>query len=765
MNLITRIKNIFKKNRVTSTSLSSISDLISLPTRVQLSDHPEYLTSIENYKKEYSRILASKRSIVSSELTPDNLRNDMNMYIELILNLIESKANPISFEPTEEKEGQEKLDLTCKMTKLKAYFYNIKSLEIETTLRLVALTEILHEKIFLSPIKKNALREEINNLSSALLTFLNQRTAIAAEIEAYLKEYSLLNNEEFTITNDSEKKLVNRRIQSLLEMLKNLEQPTEYFTNKNADLNPIVTIALMEEILERFIYHHKNQVEQLKIELTEITTEYQTCKKDSKEILFLIERLERKYIAFTEYGRNLITKDDLSLLYKTKFDILTLNVYGTPDLQIGKQANRFELECYMDILFTKITDLISGITLPNNFKKALPTISKILKNGSGEYNLYEILNNQKLLSFLLAFESVKVREKLKSFYDRWTINLHDISHIDLHKDFFTWQESLSLSTFYTIMFISDTTIEEYLKNPSTKSADDYINMVSQKSIYEDDNYYQFFKYLLAQNYIIPEFPDSLTKITFPKENFQTAQEKAFISNFRKTFEHANIIFPVTLEELNGALFNNISVYQVQLNEGLKKMNGKNFNDSKITELYIPSSLQEIGKEVFRNTRVGTIYINNFSRTELSDLSLDNLITSFFYARKTDKTRWHYISDYVRQKQREYREGRYSTFCDKDLFEYDAQYTTYEIVPAFQDLVFLEDGVEVVRIKADDIKITRERDETIQYSRYREKPAGTICELSGFESIDIKEYLTKELQQRLPEDKKHILSKSKSQKNF
>lgn len=97
MNLITLIKKFFHKNEVTTTSISSFSELITLPTRADLENNPKCLAAIDKYKHHYSKIISSRRTISSKDLNPNTLRENMNMYIELMLNLMDPEENKISY--------------------------------------------------------------------------------------------------------------------------------------------------------------------------------------------------------------------------------------------------------------------------------------------------------------------------------------------------------------------------------------------------------------------------------------------------------------------------------------------------------------------------------------------------------------------------------------------------------------------------------------------------------------------------------------------
>lgn len=751
MNLIELLKKRFHKNKVTTTSISSISDLITLPTRNQLSDHPEYVQDIDNFKRMYLNILSAKRTIVSSELTPTNLRNKMNMYVELILNLIESDEQAISFAPNNKEAGYEKLEITCKMAKLKTYFYQIMRLEIETTLRLVALTELLSEKVFFSSRKKNAIREEINNLSSSLLAFQNQKQAIEMEISAYIKDYGNLNNQEFTISNDEEKNLVNSRYQELKMMLKILNIP---FQHKRKNISPITEMVLMEQAMEDYIYTHKKETAKLHQELEAMAT-YFASLDDPEELVSQINELELKYKAFATFGRNLITKEELVKLYELKFKIITKDILDKPNLNVPSLSNKIELECYEEIVFKKISSLLKNEhpLYQNNHSfitLCIPSIVSILKDGKSEFNYWNILNNHELLSFLLSFdkengleEYLEKKQKSKSLYP----------NIDFCEECFTWAENLPLETIYIVKYLNDQCSENEIFNTI-----------------DADPYYNLFKYIVNRQSLSRHLPEGIVKINLPNNNLhyngesQDSSEKSkqFVERFKQLLGvPSNITTPKTLEELSGEIYKEQRMNYVNLNDGLKKIGEYVFYKSRIHTLIIPSSLVTIDPRAFEQCKLSEVYIKDFSKLNLSSTNLDNLMNILFRARKTGKEEFRPIPDSIRRKQQAYRDGRYNTCIDSDLLLQDAIYTEHKLIPNFNTLTIMENDRKVLTITSRDIDFILKRSEEISF--YSQN-TNEITTLGIFECKRVREYflelINKKLKARIPSYQPKLLQKKK-----
>src|SRR5699024_9200236 len=117
-----------------------------------------------------------------------------------------------------------------------------------------ALQEILNEKIFLSSLKKNCIKEEINNLISTILAIKNRTVAVKLEIEIYLYNYSELNNIEFAFDEDTQV-VIDKKCNELKAMISLLMPQKHKDFEKNE--NNIVNLVFMEKCLEEYIYNHK----------------------------------------------------------------------------------------------------------------------------------------------------------------------------------------------------------------------------------------------------------------------------------------------------------------------------------------------------------------------------------------------------------------------------------------------------------------------------------------------------------------------------
>lgn len=218
--------------------------MISLPNRKDFIDYPDVLLQIDQFKKEYLTIIHSTRSLFSENFCHEYLRDEMNMLTEHLIDNLGPMEMTSYFVPLEKVPGYDEVTLITKMGKLKLYFERVIDLEYQVTLRLVALQEIAKEKVFLLPNKKRALQEEINNLSSSLIVFINQKTAITKEFQTSFREYDRKNSmSSSTLKNTSEAKDNQfRRLRHLLHILHHPFYQEVRQLNHHASISYIILI-------------------------------------------------------------------------------------------------------------------------------------------------------------------------------------------------------------------------------------------------------------------------------------------------------------------------------------------------------------------------------------------------------------------------------------------------------------------------------------------------------------------------------------------
>lgn len=215
-----------------TSAISSLNDCIPILSREIFDGDKEKLKYLEDIKKEYSDILSKKRTVLSTDLNISNLYEQMNMYIEMLQDLLASEEVDNSFEKAfYYNDGTKKINSMIKMSKLKLYYYHIEQLAIEANVRRMALKEIFDEKLFLSSKKKNSIKEEMNHLVGSLLIYTNQIQTIKLQINSYLMNYETLEKEEF-VEEKIEIGLLEKKQEELEYMIKEFISENEELIKK-----------------------------------------------------------------------------------------------------------------------------------------------------------------------------------------------------------------------------------------------------------------------------------------------------------------------------------------------------------------------------------------------------------------------------------------------------------------------------------------------------------------------------------------------------
>lgn len=596
------IEKLFSKKQVLSTSIASLRDCIVLPTRQDIENNQEYITQLEAFKLEYSQILSRKKSITSCDLEAEPYLDNINMYITLLMNLIGEEDKSLPFDNASYyHNGTRKIEYTCKIGKLKFYLLNIKKIETTIILRLIALQELLVEKYLLFPTKKNAIKEEINNLSGSLCIIQNQKYAIKIEIENYLKEYESLNKEEF-VNQEIDDALIKEKYQERLAMI-NLLSPDK-LDQINQKTQTIADLVIMEEILENHIYKHQEETQKLKEELGKLSV----LIKDEQELMKIesrIPELEIRIKAFAILGRNLISDEDIKTFYKIKFAVITRNIMQEKEITIAKTASHMELECYQEIIFGKIEDILTNknehikSSFPKNQTVVIKAIVEVLKDGQNEYSFWNILNNKKLLCLILAFDKPNgLEEYFSSIKDfKWYY-----PNINFYDSVFFFNEHLPLATIFSMIYYNKQTD----KNPLYEI---YRQQKDQNGSY---------KFTIPEGVLYVDIQYCLD-----------ASDRNLIKTIRSNAQNSSIKTPKSLSEINGSLFKDITCESIELNEGLTKISSDAFININANSLSIPSTLSTIDYRAFYIQYINKIYIKDFSKMQLTPDSIKNLIHSLY----------------------------------------------------------------------------------------------------------------------------------------
>lgn len=675
MKFLDYILKIFKSNKETSDKIALLSTYIPLLKREELNE--EDIEKLNIYKQDYLSILSQKRTTYSGDFNSGNLRKDMNMYLELILNNLEN-VKEINWERDNSYSGNKELNTKEKILRLEYYLYYLISLQKDTLIRLTALNEIRNEKFFLRPAKKLSINEEINNLSSNYLTFENSIYALIKEIKAFESIYINL----FREMKDIWEEMVNERLKELTAMIKLICPSRLENIQKEIDgKDNIVKLTLLEITLEEYIYKNKNIADNLKDEILEIKDDRDSLTND--KLLEKIKKLELKCQALSEFGYKLINRSDVLELYNIKFDILKENIYNMQDGEIIKNAPIIEVECYTKIIEEKIEEIIKsfdikieGLPITQN-PNYLKLFKKVLKDENSTFSYKEILIRNKLLAFLLAFDNhFTVEEKLREYFNKTFLRFYKVKGgvalddeiyrcLTYFNDIFGWKDILPASSIYTIMMWNN-----------------------EKS---NDPLFELFKLLQKDNITNKYYlPEGLGSIYITEENLK---DPYFKDLFRKINELSNrkiLITPKSLETLNGVALDIINPSAILLSEGLKYFEVKNMKDINLDYIVFPSTIEKVSfasSSESKNITIKNIYINGYTPELIEKILLNSGIIYYLFrikeiSRKTLIKPGNILGEY-----------------QKSHFNYYAK-IKYRVIPKF-DEIHIKYNEEEIILKRDD----------------------------------------------------------------
>ena len=404
------INKLFKP-KTRQQGLALPTDLVSVPMRDSLDNSK--IKELDEYKNSYLKILLQKKHFTSHDISSKDFSQEMAMNFELFGRLV---INHDSNYNLDTMPNYEKNELLIKQRvnpiKIQLYIDRMGEMWDETHLQLIALREIYGELgKKLTKDKKEAILNEIYNLTTKYIIFKSNVYAALAEVETYKKE----------ITNDS----ASNEIDNLVMYHHNVSYYALYFIPdialeiaKNREYTILDKIAILERELEMYAYNHL-KIDDLNKELEEID-KIEKTPSNKQKLLDKINKLEIKFLVLNDYGGHEL---DLKPLYEVKFDILTIDIVRQNDSPFKNVEGR-ELKYYENIILDKITTNITGVDsllnqrLDEDNKKIIEYFVALLKNGDS-YNFYIILQDIFRLSLLLSASS---DEEMSYFFDNFRIN-------------------------------------------------------------------------------------------------------------------------------------------------------------------------------------------------------------------------------------------------------------------------------------------------------------------------------------------------------
>lgn len=577
-------------------SIININDILPLPSRDMFKDNPKITTLIDYYQNHFFDILSTKKTLVSKNLSVDELYDELEMNADILLQIykkITDNETP-SYLPQNEKEVSEVINMVW-FTKMEVYLMKLKDLEEDIIARLVALRELLEIRIF----KRNklAILEEINRLNVCRLTIERKINAIKTDVENHLNIYSVTLSQE----KDSFQKRENIKKYIYERLLKSLKtiNPQKALEISNISKNIIVKIALLERELDIYCYQNEEEVNSLNQELDKLSKE--DFSPQNKEMLLeKIEKIEQKYLIFYDYGTT-VNKEDILNLYRLKFKILAIDIFNSEYKFARVYDNDIERSCYYQIIMEKLNDILLGNNLNVgrlfgiDTNKAIKLISEYLKSINGKFNPETILYTDNFLKLLVAFDTQNgFKELLKSLYGETENNLYLSlllpSRLNTSSPF-EWQDSLPLETYCFIKSMNKTRHERVP-----------VDAIFRRYWALFDLYDLMKKNEISNKYFLPE---GLTTIDLDSDSYRNRNKNIFdreekINEFLYRLSQdasgKKVILPSSLVRISGDIFSGKPIAGIELNDGLEYIGDGTLKGYKLKSLVIPASLERINFE-------------------------------------------------------------------------------------------------------------------------------------------------------------------------
>ena len=428
MSIFDKFRSLLKKE-VSSHEIISFNQLVSIPSREYFRESQEILIQIDTFKDEYKKLLSQFKYLTSLDINSKNLTNSINTNTELLLNIF------MTSDEVKRYTVDDKIKYLININKLDLYGNAIYNLEIEVIARLIALNELFNERMtFISRNKRNALINEMNNLSGTMLLISNKKSAIELEKKRYLESAIYMVQKVDML--DEEKELVSKKRTFLLNLVRILFPESKFQIRENSE-HIFIYMAYLEMMIETYVFNHKNEADILKRQLN-VISDSEMSYKDKDKILSSLRLLEYKFLAFYMYGREYIAIEDLMQLYLIKFNVLVLCENGICETFVDANTNDIEFDCYKGIVEREIECFIKGqdeIIDP----KIIKVIINILKNGEQTLDAEKILNSKYLLNVLL---SMSQKKDLINLLKNFKVKKEKNDYFDFCEEIFEWEEEI-----------------------------------------------------------------------------------------------------------------------------------------------------------------------------------------------------------------------------------------------------------------------------------------------------------------------------------
>ena len=612
MNFIDRLKKLFRNKQEavqeTSTTLSlyDVSDII-LPDYNNLSneDKEKVLEYKNNINIENLENIINYDKYISLE--GQNLSNTLIKYLD--------ELNEVTISNKKEEELQELyINTSIKNMKIEIIKEKIEKLLYESYLRTIAIEQYKEEylkkenkfiEIFsrAARIKKNM---EIRSIDEAetrskinIKTLEQQYKAISNAISNNnslvdrMEIYNKLKND--VIQDNFRRTIYTQKLEYYVDVKKSLQVNFSKLSNISKLLKLVITPEIEKEILkklaitelelEEFILNDNGKkISELFEKIGEYHNNYDIeITKDNYNALYEETEKYKVYIkALKEAINNENEIDYLSqILYNLRFKLLTFDINNQNSINskftmFEKNDIYHELDYYKNIVSNMINKIYQGESEETEKFKSNNSLGKVIKllneylKENNKFNLNKILFARDLLALVISLQENNGLEKL--FMD--------------YKTIFSYQKDSVRVPYYTLYAL-------------------YEAQRRDKPLFYD-LYKLYQKTIFSDIYYIPPGIIELDEKEIPELTY----------NIRKDSDGKLIIFPSTLELIDGDIFALSRLRNIFLNQGLKYIGQDVFKKQYLTKVSFPASVEKIEDTSFNFNTIREIEFQDFKNSRL-----------------------------------------------------------------------------------------------------------------------------------------------------
>ena len=598
-------KSFLKNKNNDNIALATFGDLVKMPQRDDFNDELS-TKKIDELKSFFRDLLNNSKTLTSISLHDDSLQQELDMNLDLLMNISLSEE----IEPLNDEE--KRIRSLIIYSKLKLYLNRIIELENEIKYRIIALKELQNESFF--KIKhlfnrRNAIKDEINNLLGILCVLKNQTHAIFSKVNACSIEFKTINNSDKELELNGSKYLTSRlkRLKGYANTILSQEQIDDI----NSFDEPINQNAALERYYEIYSYTHSDDISQLRNDLFYYIRDFRTMLKYGVPKAFNsngLSIIEAKLRVFDEFGKNIVSMDDLFNLYKLKFNIKTLDINHNMESPLflsndDEERDFTEYSIYIQIIMQMIEEIrmdkdhLLTYQFDTKHKDFWDTFNAILNPGAdtvydGVYDANAILTNNLSLAFLLATYGFD----LKSFFKEVMIktpeymqNISNSDNVPLKEHYeLKLANKISLESFVTIfkvfdnLYYIDRYALDYFINYDYRLISDIYEMVLPVVKEKPPEYTE-------AKYNVPE--GIITMIRRSKNQNMYSRFDLMFDVIINLGQSKEVIMPSSLKETNTTVFEGKFFKSIIFNDGFEKLYIDQKNEPiKANKVIIPSTM-------------------------------------------------------------------------------------------------------------------------------------------------------------------------------